>query len=601
MISTVNNYIRNNWLALAMSVIVGALIAFPQILFIYQAGNNYQGINIFETDAEYYYISRINDVYNGSLTIANPYLEAGKNLPYVQPSFPEIIMGLTGRALHLSITQLLIFFRFVAPAFLFLIIYHLVVRLTSGQKLPALLGAAIAILAPNLLSYPQQFWHILTGTFQADTYLNYARPVNPQISSLFFFGFLYFFWRFIENRHKIWWFLSTLIFGVSFYVYPYTWTYLSVFVGLYFLFAAINRHWRPAAEYAALMICSYAVAITYFINTWYLIHHPLYEELMRLYGLRESHQFVFSGTVVAIVVLILAWYLLKHRQPKNELIFFIMLAAAGIIAINQHVITGQVLYYGHYHWYFIKPIFSIVLALILFAVVDYLKFNRLVSKVLFCFIVSLIFINAYNVQISAYSRDFSRYLGMQRYRLALDWLNAKTGTGETVYVPESFYFSLPDRKGVTNIPSVNLNRFISSYTNLNVYFSRYLNFYLIPYQDYRKYNLFFTLKLLGVTPDSTFQYLADHRDIFFDYYADYLKVRGLTFDDIPENELRSLAAEYASFYKNSWFDITKRYPLDYIVWDKQDLPSLPFDAINEGQNIYRKVFEGGGVVIYKLL
>lgn len=600
MLKHVSNYCRQNWSALVIAVLVGVIVALPQFLFIFQAGSSYHGLNIFETDAEYYYINRINDVYFGHYLIANPYLAAGQNLPYVQPPLPEIIMGVTGRILHLSISQLMIFFRFVAPAFLFLLIYHFILNLSAGRRLPSLLGSAIAILAPNLLSYPQQLWHIATGTFRADTYLNYARPINPQISSLFFFGFLYFFWRFIETRRKKWWSMSVIIFGLSFYVYPYTWTYLSVVVGLYFLSALVRRKWHNVLAYLLLMVTAYAIALPYFFNTWRLVSNPWYEQLTKLYGLRESHDFVFSGTVIAIIVLICLWNWLQKKSTTRETIFFVTLALAGIIAINQHVITGKVLYYGHYHWYFIKPIFSLVIALFLFGLVDFLKLNLIIKKCLFGLIVTLVFINAYNVQLSAYSRDYNRYLEMQRYYQAINWLNANAKSGQTVYVPESYYFSLPNRSGVNNIPSVTFNRMISSYTDLNVYFSRYLNFYLIPYQNYQRYNLFFTLKLLSVTPDNVYGYLDTHRDIFFDYYADYLKVRGLTYADISDDELKQLSSDYADFYNLSWSEIMRKYPLDYIVWDQQDLPALPFDDINEGQNIYTKVFQGGGVVIYKM-
>jgi len=71
----------------------------------------------------------------GHFLMANP-LMAGKDAPYVYPPLPEFAMGMLGRGLHLNMAQLLILFRFIAPAGLFLLIYFLVFRM-SGGKPPA--------------------------------------------------------------------------------------------------------------------------------------------------------------------------------------------------------------------------------------------------------------------------------------------------------------------------------------------------------------------------------------------------------------------------------------------------------------------------------
>ena len=86
-------FLKNNWLPLAFAVLVGSIIVFPQIFLTIQLGNDYQGINFTQTDSENYYIARIREAYDGHLKIANAEFYEYKDLPYLQPALPEIILA----------------------------------------------------------------------------------------------------------------------------------------------------------------------------------------------------------------------------------------------------------------------------------------------------------------------------------------------------------------------------------------------------------------------------------------------------------------------------------------------------------------------------
>ena len=123
--------LKNHASAIVLAFAIGAVVVMPQFWFIAEIGENYAGFNIFETDAEYYYITRVRDVYDGHLAAANPVLLEGKDLPYVQPSLPEMIMAAPMKLFGLGIGETLILFRFIGPILLFFLIYGLTLGLTS--------------------------------------------------------------------------------------------------------------------------------------------------------------------------------------------------------------------------------------------------------------------------------------------------------------------------------------------------------------------------------------------------------------------------------------------------------------------------------------
>lgn len=570
-------------------------MAAPQFTFIYQAGGNYRGFNIYETDAEYYYLSRVREVYDGHWRIANPLLAEGKSLPYVQGPLPEIIMGLTGKLLHISVGPLVTVFRVLSPALLFLLFYALTNALTGGKRLAALIAPTIILLASNLVSYPGQLWDMIRGNFQATQFLIYARPVNPQISSLFHLAWLYCFWRLLQTSRWRFSVACGLLFGLSFYVYPYTWSFILVFSCLSLVVLWRQKRRLNIKQLSAGLIGGLIIAIPNFINTYRLLNHPDYETLQIAYGIYQSHTFVWSQVIFFGLIGVRILYYLRSHKLKDFYWYSTLLFISGFILINQQVITGRILYYGHYHWYFNRPFFVLMTAILIAELCRRLPKNwpKITGIALIATTLILSFFNSYWVQSTSYAKFYPDYVKVQKYRGVIDWLNSNVKTDEIAYVPGSYYYPYPDR------PSRLLSKFIITYTPLNLYYYSEAHFYLSPYKDFGEYNLFITLKLLGIKPELAYQTLEAEPTFFRDIYMDYFKVRDLSYDHLPDEDIKAAADRYRAFYGHSWREIFSKYPLDYVVWDSRQAPQFHFDRINAQEHIFDEVYNAEDIVVYR--
>jgi len=178
----------------------------------------------------------------------------------------------------------------------------------------------------------------------------------------------------------------------------------------------------------------------------------------------------------------------------------------------------------------------------------------------------------------------------------IDWFNQHGKLDQVVYMPESFPYTAKSSPSQGQDSKL-FNEFIPMYTRLNVYYAGQGAVSLLP-AGYDKYNLFLTFKLLNVPPDQAAEYLLSDNTMLGVLYGGYFKYRGQTFQDVPGTWLADIQKNYADFYKLSWPQILDEYQLDYIVWDKNDLPDLPIDQIAK-ESDFHSVYESGGVVIYQ--
>ncbi|MBU4511766.1 YfhO family protein [Patescibacteria group bacterium] len=580
---------------------MNVLIVGPHFLFRWQAGEVYGGFDMLGGD-EYYYAARVREVYDGHLRIANPFLAEGKDLPYAQQPLPEIIMALTGRILRLEIGSALILFRFLGPTLLFFLIYSLVLSMTKGDKRLAILAPIVVIFASNLLSRPQELWQMISGSLQQMDFTMYSRLVNPQISSLFLFGFLYSFWKLVNSKFKRYWYYCLLIFGLSFYVYPYTWSFLLVFILLYLVISALKKERAAIKKTAVVLAGGLVIAIPYFINVFQMATQFSYEFLKNGQGMYKSREFVF-GKLLLIIFFILCSLKSKFfnlgglgTEKKKFLWYWLALALAGLAVVNQQIITGQMLWHGHYHYYIIKPLAVIMLVIFGWMVLRKLHLRKSIINILMGIIILVSFFNACYIQFYSYQSYFGEYLDFQKYGPVVKWLNENTDKDEVIYTSGGFWY--PDVSSSARV----LNRLMFVYTHLNVYYSAWVPYYLSPYPDheYSWHNLFITLKLLNIEPDGMIKYLASNSGILGDVYGQYFVVRDVEFRDVSQKEKRQIDENYKEFYPGSWQEIFTKYPIDYILWDKNIAPNLPFEAIAKDENI-AKVYDKGGIVVYEFL
>ena len=157
---------------------------------------------------------------------------------------------------------------------------------------------------------------------QEKMFIDYGRPMTPQISVLFFYGYLLCFWKYLHEKRRWLGIASTLILGVSFYVYFYTWTYLLAFNAFVFLLALIRKDWDQAKKVMGVSIAAAIVGIPYLTHTLAVSRHPFYAELGPRFGFVSSRVPFISKTMIAAAVLFGATYRYLPSRTKS---FFVPL------------------------------------------------------------------------------------------------------------------------------------------------------------------------------------------------------------------------------------------------------------------------------------
>lgn len=372
-------------------MLIGLVSVLPQIMFVFKAGDSYRGINIAATDAEDFYASRIRDVYDGHYLIGNSFLQSGKNLPFIAPFLPELIIGSVGRFSHLTVSSIINVFRFLCPAALFLLLYFFLLKL-FGRKSLALSAPALIFFLSSLLNSSRSIFYFFAGGLADNNFLYYSRPVHPEISSLFLFGFLSVFYSFFLNGKKIFGWLSLIFFGISVYIYPYLWLFLAALLGVFLIWAAVKKNWPRFKQLLMILLGGLALSFFYFINYFAAIKHFSYPGVVLSYNLISTHQQVISGLILVSLGLLAIMYFYGREEKIKKAVVFLGLAVISLLVVlNQQLITGYWLQPGHFHWYITKPLFFITAVLFLVFALERLKASGVFKNIFFGSLIVLAF------------------------------------------------------------------------------------------------------------------------------------------------------------------------------------------------------------------
>jgi len=238
--------IRGHFLAVLFSVLVGVLIVGPQLVFIANEGEHYQGLYMMTTDAEEFYLARMQEFYDEG-RIGNPYLYEYK---YYGPAFyswgAEVLLAIPGKLTGISVPTLNLIYKFLLPAFEFLLVYALLFRLT-GARAWSIAGACMVF--TGLVWFEWEYlkhniyYALQTGHISDLWYRPYAlyagRPVHPQFSQIHFFLYLHVFLFIHEGRssHGFRWLIVLgALLALSFYTYFYSFTFFLALNAVFALF-----------------------------------------------------------------------------------------------------------------------------------------------------------------------------------------------------------------------------------------------------------------------------------------------------------------------------------------------------------------------------
>jgi len=572
---------RRHFWALVLACAVGLVIVAPPLAFRFLSGE-YRGIELLRADGEMNYIAQAREAYDGHWTLGNIYLSEGKENPtFTHQPLPGIVMALAAKASFLTPIGFDVAAKFFLPFFLTLIVYAMFLLLT-GRKDTALVGTAFTMAIPATLTFldPGTLRDaILHGVFGTKhQFLSYSRPVNPQFSSFFFYGYFAalvyaLYAQAISKRRRLGWEIASgVLLGLAFYTYFFAYSFIAVFTVILFVWFLATRERMKALQVLRIGLLGLVVAIPFFLNLADVIRSPVYAAVSERLGALIDHGFVFSRVWWGGALLfILVFKFLSSRQRA----FIGTFLATAFILTNQQVLTGRVIpQYSHYHWYYIAPFVG---AFIVLFTIELVRRHKK-RAAFWCSIVAvaLFAIAAVGYQIRSYLVQVPPIVAEQRYADVLGWLERSTPNDAVVFA------------------DMRLSSDIVSYTHNNVYAHENLVDFPLPESELR-HRLFAGYVLDGIGKDDPAAGLAEKRnDLGAFLYGQYYRQQFGCYGCFSDERFQEIVQDYSAFQKQGVLTQLRKYPIDYIVWDTQMHPSWEIDTILPDAPVY----ESEGLKVY---
>jgi len=453
--------IKFHWSIIVVSIIIGAIYASPNLVFINSP--EYRGIPINYTDHESYYLSRINAAYIGCFVSCNPFLSNENRFPFFDPSISPVVLAIPGIFFGLNVVKLKLIYEFLLPAILSLLIYTFIYRISPARIL-ALTGSVIILLGYNLLNIVDiiswsDIWSSVTnkyGLYSSIFPLPYSRIVNPAFSSIYFWGTMHVILSYWRKQEIRWLLLLTILFGFSFYIYFYTYTFLFCFFLVLFLISLQRKNFVQSKGLLIIVLGGLIIGSGTIVEVYNLIHHPLYQNLPKI-DVTESRvpEISILGISVLLSSILYLRYQKRHGKISDITVFIFALVISPILLKNQHIVFGTIVQHSHYDWYYITPIMIITLSYIFYS---HFKNTGRYSPIF----IGIIFFTIYNsvvIQTNLYELEYPYAVKSQREVAILTFLKTLPH-GSTIIVPPS------------------LDRYLHTYTHLRAPWSENSTLYL---------------------------------------------------------------------------------------------------------------------------
>ncbi|OGH70397.1 MAG: hypothetical protein A2754_03505 [Candidatus Magasanikbacteria bacterium RIFCSPHIGHO2_01_FULL_47_8] len=586
----ISKIIRAHYLIILNGLVLTLMVSAPLFIFPLFNRDVYQGINTanFGRD-QLFYLSRGKDVLQG-YHLGNAVLREGKEGQEMQVSYVEYVilapLRWLGIADKVDIVAIYNVYNFIGVFILSLLIYTFAYQLSQNKVLAT--AAAVGVIA----GYPILFYKTL---FHPEA-LIYSRAFSPYLPAIPFYIFLNFLLkslRTIASRYAL---FAGIALGALFYVYFFAWTMALAMCGVLLLVNVIQRNWVSAKKMSIIMGVGVMVGSYNIVRMMMFRNSEVGRQMFYFLWTIHTHTFVFS--VVSFAALLLfGVYFYKHRTDAHRVLIFAIIMS-GWIALNQQIITGQMVQQAHYYWYFITPLTIIVGLYMVWTLL--VRFARW-RAILFAGIIGVVYISAavgqYRAELNA--APFKRI--EQNFRPLLDFLNTDRAPGVilgndedtsylyTVYTNHDvFWNSTAAVSFNTSLPRMKDALFVYVYLN----------------KEARHDFVGFMNKLMEDTITASWYrdpYRAIEGYLSGLDFLEYNQKIGTRDPEILKQRdilLASMNAEYRELSKDSRNveNLLQSYGVNYIVWDKDKNPEWDLSFIRG----LKKVFSYSNFEIYKI-
>lgn len=552
---------KEHKIAIILAILTSIIVAFPQVYFRIDHNNSdkqqiiYQGIELLPDSP---WSARVREIQDGH-NLGSIYYKDGKDNPYLFQPLGSMVVGYMGKAFSLDINNTLLLSRIILPVVVFLLIYSFVL-LISRSRITALASASTFLLAESVLSY-FGIKQILQGV-SPDDFIRIARPVNPAMIYILFFGFLISFWLFYKKqKYRLWYgIISAVLLGLNFYNYFYTWTYLYAFGSILVLIFLIQKKWKETLKILGIFFGALLVAIPYGINLYSATLYPSYADVGLRNGIIQTNAPLFVGlTVILALIVFLLWF---PKDDKKRYFFGLALLLTPFVTMNQQLFTGKVLQVSHYHWFFHKPIAIIFVFIIIFYLLHKKKLF-FYKKILAVLIIFASFAVGTFIQIHSYYKGTNDggmvAIERQRYGPVMNWLNENA------------------EKEAVVLTNNEASHMVVTYTPLNVFYHRAAMYSLSATQDRLLDVMFLFYRLRGIDKEDVNKvFFAERGHISANIYGMHYRELSGSYEAIPDEEIEEIIDAYKETLSVPALDWIEeklaKYEVEYIVWDRKSNP-----------------------------
>lgn len=556
--------IKQHWAAIVLALAFGLLSAGPFILFASLSPSSEMVVYPELTNDQDFYLSRIQEVRDG-FGGGNSFLYEYKDVPAVQPRFGEYTM-----ALLLDLGNLHTGSSVVLGPLVFL---------------PLLFLITVGIF--NLLGL-SRFWSLfLSSTFFFGLYFFvFARPISPQFN--FIFWLLAALSLFVLIKDASWRivFCAALSYGALFYIYPYYWTHFTVVYGLLFLvYLYLDR--KVGLRIFAAGLGGVIVGSGYFITLFEARSLPIYQETLERLGLTYTH-FPSGGMTAVLVVIFIfisVYIILRQRSATPEVLTSLALVVGGMIAMNQHLITGMSLEFSSHYT------MQIVVSCFFLAVSLWKAFGSAVAVLRNPVVRAVAFVVLILIFLPKISEPFEAALAAAQNPAHSARAEVVRWIGHNI--PEKSVLYAPDM----------LAKLIPAYTSNDVFFGRAASFYFMSNEEVRQRSL-----IHYFNAPHTYEVIISHQREFFgqllinprQHAQRKSQLIGWLYPvevpaELPKNYFDVLQAQKIALEDKTFSEVLSPYRVDYIVIEPHD----PFPLTERDLSLFKLIATIQGYSVYE--
>lgn len=421
---------------------------------------------------------------------------------------------------------------------------------------------------------------LLNGDYLLLGYL--GRFPIMQMSIVYLLLSLYLFIQITRKKFHIWQLITFgVFFSLSYYIYFFYWTAISLSILLAFIFnALIIKKYNIAKNYLITGITTVIFSLPFWINYLIYIRSDIYEDLNSRMGIEIGRTINVTGSVKYIVVIFIIEFLLRRYSFRNEfkiyLRCFYYFLISGIFFLNIQIITGYNVQSYHWNLTILAPVSLLAALLLLNESINQKKIPAVFSVLISA---SMLFFSLYNGYLYAKHKSAKMRIDTPTIELisylkeeipqnavvaTLDprlnmLLPAYTKSDQflpsvhyTMASTDEIYLRILSLANVLNIPESNL-KFLFNYNRNRLTKAHYENLDFYITQCCKMFNY--------VNFHHKYKYYKD----YFRYYEELdSEMRHL----LKTQNIRVIPEQKVSFWMNKYSDMHTTqltYKLDYLI------------------------------------